>query len=133
MWIPETIIVIWHEVTHAGRARWYLRGVDRDGAFYGEIQWEALHTNVEGLLNDDDNQRLHAIVDRIRAESAEGGVDGNPEAWRGLLAAGPKAAPSLVLRYRQGDEDSSNAAKGFLQVVELLRNYLPVALPEEWS
>lgn len=130
--MPDAVILEWRESTPAGYVRWFLRGVGRNGSFYGEFESAGAEAcrqaSLEGQLPEHALQELASLIEQVRnAAAEEGPCDGAVE-WTGLLAEG--AVPQAVILFRDapGAETWSHGARAFLEIVELLRPYLEAAV-----
>lgn len=130
--MAETIILKWQEDVSEGGQCWFLRGIRQDGFYFGETQQfecgQGLQKTVEGQLSDADNDRFLATVERLSGAILDEGLSDRLDNWTGLFAYGPPNQPSVLLRYWKGDEEKSDAAGLFLEVIELFRPYLTDAL-----
>jgi len=106
------------------RCSWFIRGIRPDRSFYGEVTifigGGGRQVNAAGSLSESDYTRLLALVEEIEEHLIEDG----PAPWEGLLAQGPVDNPRIIYRYRKGAEQSTEAGRRFLEVVNLMAPYL---------
>jgi hypothetical protein len=123
--MADSVVVIWREEKSSVRRRWFLRGVLRDGSFYGTFDvYYVRGGNLEGRLSGVDTAAFWEAVGRIRqAHCARSDADEVPE-WQGRLAFGPVSTLTTLFDYRAGDEQSSSSAADFLQIISILRPYV---------
>jgi hypothetical protein len=122
----EPLILKWYEGPPERRTGWFLRSVQPSGEFFGEVTSTARRAQrtITGTIAAADLQRLLDTIRDIRQKTAKADHLGVQAGWVGLLAAGKVARPEIILRYYEGDEQCSEAARLFLKVVDLLRPYI---------
>jgi hypothetical protein len=112
---------------------WTLRGIREDGSFYGELlvrsrdaaeRWGAC---VDGQLSPAEVARLSELVAVIRRQPPP--EEAGPSLGVLFERLSPTNAGQVrrLFEYRVGDEASSEEARAFLQLVELLRPYVVAA------
>jgi hypothetical protein len=120
------LIVKWRQQTPVGKTTWFLRGLRRDGTFYGEVLEDStmrrLQVDVQGVISNCDTVTLFSLAREIlKSQSETTGI------WSGLLANGEVQRPEQVYEYCQGAEASSEAARQFLSSIEIMRPYVEAA------
>jgi hypothetical protein len=127
----EPLILKWYEGPQEDRTGWFLRSVHPSGEFFGEItntsrrsQW-----TITGAIAETDLQLLQDIIRDLRQRAVKPDHLDVKAGWVGLLAVGKVSKPEIVLRYYEGDEEFSEAARLFLKVIGILRPYVQSAEP----
>jgi hypothetical protein len=104
---------------------WRLRGLDVDGAFYGEILCRARPraATVSGQLSPPEAERMAELVAVIRRQ--------RPPAAPGphFAALFDRSQSTLadarrLFEYRLGDETQSEAARAFVELARLIERHL---------
>ena len=116
-----TLILKWHESTNHETVNWFIRGIDEDGHYYGEITSHSpdMQIDIDGLLDSVEARRVHDNARLIRAD----GFLAQQE-WKGLLAEGPVHNPTMLLHYMDGDETKKTSAKLFLEIIDIMKIHL---------
>lgn len=117
-------IVKWSHGT-APRYSWFIRGINPDRTFYGEITVWVGHggkqANVSGSISASDYARFLSLVREIEESVAEESSDGT---WHGLLAEGPMARPRIIFHYRNDKKRGSSGGSLFLRIIDILAPYV---------
>ena len=118
----KTVILRWN----SNGDLWYIRGIDADGFFYGEIQKKrgdsSVLINVEGRLSSDENALLRRLVVEINAYDRELRI--GSEEYEGLLAIGHISSPEVLLKYSSATSNVLELSSKFKQIIELIAPYL---------
>ena len=130
--MADSVVLIWREEKSSVRRRWFLRGVHRDGSYYGTYEiYDVRGGNLEGRMSNEDNDRFWGLVGQIRDVDRHDSASDGVAAWQGRLAVGPVTSPTIVFDYRRRDEISSPSAADFLEIVAILRPYVESQIPSE--
>jgi hypothetical protein len=121
---PVSYVLKWHHGTDP-RICWFIRGIQPDRSFYGEIMVfsgeRGKQINVTGSLSESDYARFLLLVRDIEKHKS---ADESNSPWEGLLAVGPPGNPRILFRYRHSEHQTTRAAPRFLEVVNLIAPYL---------
>lgn len=120
-------IIKWIRIDDSG-ITWTIRGIDPQGVFYGEwINYKDQRSGkLKGRLASLENSRLQnllaALLDSTRNDSPQFDPRwSDPTApYNGLIAQGSYSHPTVLLRYKIGDETSSPASAFFHQIVQFM-------------
>ena len=125
---PHSLVLRWREETNP-KIVWFLRGINPDGSYYGEIRsqfniprsTDGVHgiiRTVEGHLTNHDVETIftHATIIRNRNHTVDAADS------RGVLADGPMNKSTLLIRFRDTDPDTE-VSRAFLDIIRILRPY----------
>jgi hypothetical protein len=110
--------------------KWYLRGIQDDGSFYGEVRFHSadqsrrIATSVSGQLSPAECKRMAelAVVIRQQPPPAEPG----PHFAALFERLSPTNAGDVrrLFEYRRGDEAHSESARSFVELASLVERHL---------
>ncbi len=131
----QSYILKWY-VGESPRFQCFLRGVRKDGSFYGEVTAfpavsqciDGFHgnaANVDGVLLPADVLRFKELVVGIGVAR-----QGDADNWAGLPAEGPISNPRIIFRYMPDDDELSPESQAFLAITRLFEPYLRPSYPK---
>jgi hypothetical protein len=124
--IKFPIVVRWYDSSSHGKISWFFRGIREDGSFYGDVKNIKLHNNIEGKLEEQDCVAVVNILYRLTHPSDAIVPLTLVNGWKGLLALGTIQNPEVIIYYCDGDELRNYDCKLFLDIISLLRKYVPI-------
>ena len=116
----------WSHSCPEGRVTWSLFAIREDGSFYGDVVLRAhdpkkcMGSGVEGKLSDADCRQMADLLTKINASSSVN--DTTPVVGRLLerLSTTDMGMLRPLFEYRVGDEEHSDSARAFLELIKLL-------------
>jgi hypothetical protein len=108
--------------------KWFLRGLLEDGSFYGEIRFQSPVAErrraswVSGRMSPTEAAAMAALIGRIRRAAPPSGAGPRFAAFFERVPGASDAR--RLFEYHRGDEDHSDPALAFVELVGLLERHL---------
>jgi hypothetical protein len=122
------LILKWNERHGNVVHRWFIRGIDENGTYYGEltrITGECGRIcNLEGTLTAHDVREVRHLAEEIRRIESKSFASADVTNCTGLLAEGPVARSTILFRYRSDAHPQSESSAKFLRLIDVLRPYI---------
>lgn len=110
--------------------KWYLRGIEAGGSFYGEVRFQSPHersrraTGVTGQLSPPECGRMAELAAIIRQQPAPAEPGPHFAALFKRLSATNAGDVQRLFEYHQGDEAWSEPARAFVELVGMIDRHL---------
>jgi len=127
-----TYLLLWRNGAppKSGKIAWHIRGIKKDGSFYGEIRFDSpdpdkrLAAGIEGSISGKDLDRCLEILDKFSVMPIDKlSMKPTSNVYYGVLGRRDKSSMRLLdipFVYNLGDENKYDKARLFIELVEIM-------------